>query len=159
MTNGERIRWAFEVLNTRDATPLKDFWTESTVLRLPTGIRRGAEDIGAYFESVFAALPDFQVEVVALVEQGDDVFVQWHVTGHHTGAAFEGIEPTGRMLELDGFDHFTFSGGEPVSNFVVYDQMQFARAVGMMPPDGSAADRAMKAAFNAKTRLASKLRR
>jgi predicted ester cyclase len=159
MTNGERIRWAFEVLNTRDANPLKDFWTASTVLRLPTGTRRGAEDIGAYFESVFAALPDFQVEVVALVEQGDDVFVQWHVTGHHTVAAFEGIEPTGRRLELDGFDHFTFSGGEPVSNFVVYDQMQFARAVGMMPPDGSAADRAMKTAFNAKTRLASKLRR
>jgi hypothetical protein len=29
----------------------------------------------------------------------------------------------------------------------------------MMPPDGSAADRAMKVAFNAKTRLGSKLRR
>ena len=159
MTNGERIRWALGVLNTHDPTPLRDFWTDSTVLRVPTGTRHGAEDIAAYFESVFAALPDFQVEVVALVEQGDDVFVQWHVSGHHTGAPFEGIEPTGRRVELDGFDHFTFSGEEPVSNFVVYDQMQFARAIGMMPPDGSAADRGMKAAFNAKTRLASKLRR
>jgi predicted ester cyclase len=159
MSNGERIRWAFGVLNTHDPTPLRDFWTDSTVLRVPTGTHRGVGEIVAYFESVFAALPDFQVEVVALVEQGDDVFVQWHVTGHHTGAPFEGIEPTGRRLELDGFDHFTFSGGEPVSNFVVYDQMQFARAIGMMPPDGSAADRAMKAAFNAKTRVAAKLRR
>ena len=45
-----------------------------------------------------------------------------------------------------------------VSNFVVFDQMQFARQIGMLPPDGTAADRATKAAFNAKTRLLSRLR-
>jgi len=43
--------------------------------------------------------------------------------------------------------------GNVVSNFVVYDQMQFARQIGMLPPDRSLADRAMKAAFNARTRL------
>jgi hypothetical protein len=39
------------------------------------------------------------------------------------------------------------------------DQLQYAREIGMMPPDGSAADRAMKAAFNARTRLARRLKR
>ena len=49
--------------------------------------------------------------------------------------------------------------GKVTSNFVVFDQMQFARSVGMMPPDGSAADRVMKAAFNAKTRIARRRKR
>ena len=46
-----------------------------------------------------------------------------------------------------------------VSNFVVTDQLAYARQIGMMPPDGSAADRGMKAAFNARTKLARRLKR
>jgi hypothetical protein len=49
--------------------------------------------------------------------------------------------------------------GKIVSNFVVFDQMQYARQLGMMPPEGSPGDRAVKAAFNAKTKLAQRLKR
>ncbi len=45
------------------------------------------------------------------------------------------------------------------TNFVVFDQMQFARQLGRLPSDGSRADRATKAAFNAKTRLLARVRR
>ena len=45
------------------------------------------------------------------------------------------------------------------SNTVVFDQMTFARQVGLLPPDGSGADKALKAAFNAKTRVALAARR
>ena len=45
-----------------------------------------------------------------------------------------------------------------LERFGVYDQMQFARQAGMLAPDGSAGDRATKAAFNAKTRLLARLR-
>jgi hypothetical protein len=37
--------------------------------------------------------------------------------------------------------------------------MQFARQIGMLPADGSPADRATKAAFNASLRLRRRLRR
>jgi hypothetical protein len=46
-----------------------------------------------------------------------------------------------------------------VSNFIVVDQMEYARQLGMIPPDGSAADKVMKAAFNLRTKLARGLRR
>jgi hypothetical protein len=49
--------------------------------------------------------------------------------------------------------------GKVVSNFVVFDQMQYARQLGMMPPDGSGADKAMKTAFNARTKLVERLKR
>jgi hypothetical protein len=51
-------------------------------------------------------------------------------------------------------DHFVLRDGRVVSNFVVFDQLQYARAIGMMPPDASAGDKAMKAAFNARTKIA-----
>jgi hypothetical protein len=37
--------------------------------------------------------------------------------------------------------------------------MQFAHQIGLLPADGSAGDRAVKAAFNAKTRLRARLSR
>jgi hypothetical protein len=49
--------------------------------------------------------------------------------------------------------------GKVVSNFVVFDQLQYARQIGMMPPDGSTTDRAMKGVFNARTKLARQLKR
>jgi predicted ester cyclase len=158
-TNEELIRWAFDVLNTHDVSPVRPMWTSTTVERFPTETCVGADAIAAYFEAAFAALPDFHIEIQALAASGDDVMVRWHLTGTHSGAAWQGIAPTGRRVELDGIDHFVVRGGNVVSNFVVFDQMQFARAVGLLPPDGSSAERAMKAAFAAKTRLMKRLGR
>ncbi len=158
--NGERIRWSFERLNERDLDALRGFWGAETVERFPNGTCRGTDEIAAYFAEAFAALPDWQMEVVTIAEQGDDVFVHWKLTGTHSAGAFQGIAATGRRIALDGIDHFVFDeSGAVVSNFVVFDQMQFARDIGMLPPDGSRADRALKSAFNARSKLAARLRR
>jgi predicted ester cyclase len=153
VSNGELIRWAFDILNTRSVAPLRGFWTDATVERFPQGTRTGERAIAEYFEEAFAALPDFDMQIIALAEQGDDVFVHWKLTGTHSGAPFQGIEATGRRIALDGIDHFVVRDGAVESNFVVYDQMQFARQIGMIPEDGTRADKGMKAAFNAKSRL------
>ena len=60
-TNAELIRWAFDVLNTHDVTPLKEFWTADTVERFPTRTARGAEEISAVFDSFPAARFCFDV--------------------------------------------------------------------------------------------------
>jgi len=158
-TNAELVRWAFDVLNTHDVTPLRPMWTAATVERFPTETCVGTDRIAAYFEAAFAALPDFRIEIQAIAESGENVMVRWHLTGTHSGAAWQGVAPSGKPISLDGIDHFVVRDGTVVSNFVVFDQMQFARAVGLMPPDGSPAERAMKAAFAAKTRLWKRLGR
>ncbi len=155
---GELARWAFEAINERDVQALRELWTAATVERFPSTTVHGADGMAAYFEALFAAVPDVHMRVIALAESGEDVFVHWHLTGTHTGAPFEGIVATGRGLAIDGMDHFVFRDGTIVTNFVVYDQMQFARQIGMLPADGSRADRATKAAFNARTRLRGRVR-
>jgi steroid delta-isomerase-like uncharacterized protein len=157
-SNADLVRWAFDRLNEHDVNPVKQFWTADTVERFPDRTCHGADEIATYFEEVFRAMPDFHMDVISVAEQGDDVFVHWHLTGVHRGPLV-GIEATGRMLSIDGMDHFVFRDGAVVSNFVVFDQMQYARQIGMMPADGSAADKSLKMAFNARTRLVAKLRR
>jgi len=157
-SNGEIVRWTFEVLDAHDVSALRTMWTDATVERFPSSTVHGADGMAAYFEDLFAALPDLRMRVVALAENGEDVFVRWHMTGTHTGEPFEGLEATGRALAIDGMDHFVIRDGTIATNFVVFDQMQFARQIGLLPPDGSRADRATKAAFNAKTRLLARVR-
>lgn len=158
-TNADLIRWAFSVLNTHDVGPLRPMWTATTVERFPDQTAVGADAIAAYFQAAFDAMPDFHIEIQGLVEDGDDVMVRWHLAGTHSGATWQGIAPTGKRLSLDGIDHFVLHDGKVISNFVVFDQMQFARQVGLLPADGSPGDRAAKAAFGAVTRLRQRRRR
>jgi predicted ester cyclase len=157
-TNAQLVAWAFEALNAHDVAALRAVWTNETIETFPDATCRGTDEIATYFESVFSALPDLHFEVVKIVADGDTVFARWHITGMHTGGAWHGIEPTGRRIELDGFDHFTVRDGVIVSNFVVFDQMAVGRQMGLLPPDGSPGDRALKAAFNAKTKIAEAIR-
>ena len=158
-SNAERIRWEFEMLNRHDVSPLKQhMWTTQTVARFPDKTTRGPNELAAYLEGQFAALADWHMDVVTLTGQGEDVFVHWHLTGTHRGAMF-GVEATGKPISVEGIDHFVLLDGKVASIYVATDGMELARQFGMMPPDGSAADRAAKAAFNAKTRLAQRITR
>ena len=155
---GVLIRSAFAALNEQDVQALRGSWSESIVERFPEVTLHGRDEVAGYFETLFAAVPDFHIEIKALVEQGEEVFVRWRLTGTHSGTPFQGIAPSGRSLASDGVDHLVVRDGMVASNFVVYDQMQFARQIGLLPGDGSAGDRAAKAAFNTRMRLLARLR-
>ena len=157
VSNAELIHWSFEQLNRHDTSGLRQLWSDDVVERFPDRTCRSIDEVERYFKDTFAAVPDLRLEVVSIVEQGDDVFARWRLTGTHQGPV-QGIEGTGKPIEVDGIDHFVLRDGRIVSNFVIFDQMQYSRQVGILPAQDSAADKAMKAAFNAGTKLARKLR-
>jgi predicted ester cyclase len=156
--NTELVRRVFDAINAHDLDALGELWAEDGVERFPDATCSGFAEIRAHFEGLFAALPDFHMDLIASAEEGDVVFARWRLTATHTGAAFAGIDRTGARVELDGMDHFTFAGGKVESNFAVFDQMEVARSLGLLPPDGSTADRALKSVFNAKTKVAEAIR-
>lgn len=158
MSNVGLIRAAQDALNQRDFSGVRALSTDETVCRFPDRTCRGAAEIVAYFESAFVAIPDRHLEMVAAVESGEDVVMRFRITGTQEGP-FAGLPGTGKPLCLDGFEHFVMRDGKIVSSFVVSDQLDFARQIGLVPPDGSRPDRAMKAAFTLKTKLARRLRR
>ncbi len=156
-SNGALVRHVFDLLNAQDLRAIEQYWTDDTVDRFPDRTCRGADEIAAYFEAAFAALPDWHMDVVSVVEQDEEVFVRWRLTGTHRGAIM-GIAPTGKRIELDGVDHFVVRHGKIASAFVVFDQLDYARQIGMFPPQGSAIEEMMKTAFNGATKVVQWLR-
>jgi predicted ester cyclase len=160
-TAREVVTEYFDALRAQDLARAVGTWKPGSLDRLhgfsdlvaPDGIR-------SYFGSIFAAMPDFQFEVLSMVAEGDDVAVRWRATGTFDGAGkFEGLAPNGRSVELEGLDLLTVSGGKIVANEAYTNAMEFARQVGALPPRGSSAESAMAAAFNAKTAIAKRLGR
>jgi len=142
------VEWIFSRLNDHDLDALQAVWTDDTVERTPSGELNGAGEITAYFRDQFAGLEGFNLEVLRVIAEGDEAFVHWRLTGTHVGR-LAGIEATGRRVEADGMDHMTLRGGTLLTNTVVFDQMEIARQLGVLPREGTLADTAMKAPLNA----------
>ncbi len=158
VTSTELMRWIFERLNAHDVASLRAFWTDDTVASFPDATCHGPDELAAYFSDKFASIEGFHLEVLAIAESGDNVLVHWRMTGRHTGTLL-GLAGTGRAITIDGMDHFVLRDGKALTNTIVFDQMAFARQVGLLPPDRSAVDQALKAAFNTKTKAVEALRR
>jgi steroid delta-isomerase-like uncharacterized protein len=144
----------FEAVSNRDPHAMADHWREDGVDDLvPLGPLRGSEEIVAFFEELFAAVPDIETTVTRVVAGETQAVVEWRMTGNFTGGPFQGIDPTGRRVDIRGLDLLEIEDGKIVSNTAYYDGMSFARQVGLMPPENSSAENAMKSAFNASTKL------
>jgi steroid delta-isomerase-like uncharacterized protein len=150
----QRVTSYFDAMSRRDAAAMAEYWREDGVEDVvPIGLLRGVDEIRAFLDATFAAVPDARTTVGRIVAGERTCAVEWRLEGTFDGAAFMDIEPTGKHVEVRGFDLFELEDGQIVSNTAYYDGAAFARQIGMLPADGSGADRAMKSAFNAVTKL------
>ncbi len=143
----------FDAIANRDTRAMLSHWSPDGINELvPVGVLRGHGEIAAFFGELFAAVPDVETTVTRLVAGEREAAVEWRMTGHFSGGPFQGIDPTGRRVEMRGLDLLEIEDGLIVGNTAYYDGMSFARQIGLMPPEDSGAERAMKSAFNAATR-------
>jgi predicted ester cyclase len=154
-TAADLMHAEYAAVAAKDLERLSGFWDDHTVqVFLPLQLEVvGETQLRAFFGELFAAVPDlrFVIEVIHDVDAHTAVG-QWFLTGTFTGGSFQGIEPTGRRVQLRGIDVMRFEHGKLRTNEVYYDGLTFARQVGMLPAMGSSADRGMRTAFNAATR-------
>jgi steroid delta-isomerase-like uncharacterized protein len=146
----------FEAIAARDTSAMAGHWRADGVNDLvPLGPLRGTDEIVAFFRELFQAVPDSEMTVTRVVAGETEAAVEWRMTGHFTGGPFQGVDPTGRRVDIRGLDLLEIEDGEIVGNTAYYDGMTFARQIGLMPPANSSAENAMKSAFNAATKLRS----
>jgi steroid delta-isomerase-like uncharacterized protein len=150
----EHARSYFEAIAKRDTSAMAGHWKADGVDDLvPLGPLRGTGELVAFFRELFDAVPDSEMTVTRVVAGETQAAVEWRMTGHFTGGPFQGLDPTGRRVDIRGFDLLEIEDGEIVGNTAYYDGMAFARQVGLMPPENSSAENAMKSAFNATTKV------
>lgn len=150
----ETARAYFDALTARDADAAIRIWAADGVDDvLPLGIFRGREAISAFLKELFAAVPDMRFTVERITADDKVAAVQWRSAGTFSAATFQGLEPTGRRVDLRGVDCLEVVDGKIVHNTGVFDGAAFARQVGLLPPEDSGADRAIRAGFNTVTKL------
>jgi steroid delta-isomerase-like uncharacterized protein len=120
---------------------------------------RGKQALGVFFLELFTALPDMQFTIERIVGGDDHIAVgEWSLSATFDGGPFQGLEPTGRRVELRGVDVMEFEDGRLRHNTIYYDGLSFARQVGLLPTEGSGADRAVTLGFNTLTKAKKGLR-
>jgi predicted ester cyclase len=159
-TAREVVSEYFDALREQDLDRATATWKRGGLDRLfGVGELIAPDGIRDYFATIFAAVPEFRLEVLDVVAEGDKVAVRWRAAGTFSGTGkFQGLTPNGRPIDLEGADVLTVEDGKIVSNEAYTNGIVFAQQVGALPPSGSAAERGMAAAFNAKTALAKRLR-
>jgi steroid delta-isomerase-like uncharacterized protein len=157
------IREAFQgIFSERNLSDPSRYWTDESVdhfLALGKSVC-GKDALAAFFRGLFAAFPDWTLEIEQTVDDGDSrVVVQWTAHGTFNGASWQGIEPTGSKVTVHGVDIISIDrNGKVDQNTVYYDLAAIARQVGMLPREGSTAERAVLAAFNTTTKAKTRLR-
>lgn len=145
----------FETVGRRDLDAMTEFYVPGGVgeiyglvrLEVPTSYR-------AWFGDLFRAFPDFALEIVEIVASGEKAAVRWRATGSFRGATkFEGLEPNGARVEIQGCDVLTVRDGRIQRNDAYMNGAEMMRQLGALPPQGSTPERAMTGLLNLKTRL------
>jgi steroid delta-isomerase-like uncharacterized protein len=144
----------FQALVDRDSKRMAEHWDPQGVEDIgPFGIFRGPDEVRAFFDELFAALPDAESVVERVVADDKAAAVQWRMRGTFSGGSFQGIDAVGKQVELRGCDVVEVENGKIVRNTAFSDGLAFARQIGMVPPQGSGAEKAMYGAFNGLTKI------
>jgi steroid delta-isomerase-like uncharacterized protein len=149
-------RGYFEAVGRRDLDAMTEFYAPGGVgeiyglvrLEVPTTYR-------AWFGDLFRAFPDFLLETVEIVAEDEKAAVRWRATGTFNGSgSFEGLAPNGASVDVQGCDVLTIRDGRIQRNDAYMNGAEMMRQLGVLPPAGSAPEKALTAALNLKTRLA-----
>lgn len=152
-TPEETARSYFDAVIARDAAAMAEHWADDGIEEIvPVGVFRGPDEVKAYFTELFGAVPDMAFTVERVLAQDENVLVQWRGSGTFDGGMLMGVEPTGRRIEMRGLDWLEVKGEKIVRNTAFADGAALARGMGLLPPQGSAAEKAMFGAFNAFTK-------
>jgi steroid delta-isomerase-like uncharacterized protein len=153
------LRDYFEATGRRDLDAMASFWKPDVVEDITgVGILRGEQELRGFFAELFAAVPDLETTPKRIVPHDDVCVVEWRMRGNFSGGPLMGIEATGVWLEMRGCDVFELEDGK-IARYTAYqDGMELARAIGMLPPRESAAEKAMFAAFNGVTKVRQAIR-
>ncbi|HZU59803.1 MAG TPA: ester cyclase, partial [Solirubrobacteraceae bacterium] len=149
----------FAALNAHDLDQATALWAPDAVDRF-VGVQEvvGPEGVREYFSNLFAAFPDFTLEVLDCTTSRQRTAVRWRARGTFAGpGTFQGFEANGAQIDLEGCDVLTVSEDLIRHNDAYVDSGSLAQQLGFLPPAGSRAQERMTRLANLRTRLRTRL--
>jgi predicted ester cyclase len=98
----------------------------------PPGVAPGAEGVRQQFDGFRAAFSDFRATILDQVAEGDKVVTRKLFRGTHQ-APFQGIEPTGREVEIHVIDIVRVRDDQIVEHWNCVDRLGLLAQLGAAP--------------------------
>ena len=147
------------VWNDHDTTALPELVTEDVVWTDPMLVEpaRGVEGVRRFMEDCWRSMPDLHFDITGghcFADAEPVLMVPWKMTGTHLhGFDPPGFAPTGRRIDVDGIDVYTFRGQKIANYAAYYDNAAMARQLGLLPASGSRGERMFVSAQRLGARL------
>ena len=110
----------------------------------------GRDAVRHFCETILRAFPDFRYEIrapICVADDGNSCTVPWTITATHLGVLQPpGFTPTGRTLNMHGFDYIQFRDGQVAnmeSRFDPAEAIEQLMGVRLRPNPGSFAERCL----------------
>ena len=158
-TTAEIAKRYFAALSAHDLDGALACWAPGAIDRLVGARELVAPDgIREYFAALFAAFPDFRLEIVELTSARNRTAVRWRAAGTFAGPGrFEGFIPNDARITIEGCDVLTVQDDLIRRNDAYLDSGDVARQLGLLPPEGSAAQARLTGLANLRTRLRARI--
>ena len=132
------MRRFFDGVNSGDLSVIDDLVADDFVEHQPLpGIAADKEGVRQFFESFRSAFPDFQMELHESVAEGDLACARSTTTGTHQGE-FMGIPPTGKRIEVQGYDLVRIRDGQATEHWGLLDALTMMQQLGAIPEQAPA---------------------
>ena len=99
------------------------------------GLPPGKAGLYAFVKMFRDAFPDINVETLAVVTQGDELWAHARMTGTHKGD-FAGIPATGKKVSVTMFDRVRIRDGKAIEHWGVSDDLGMMTQLGVIPEMG-----------------------
>jgi steroid delta-isomerase-like uncharacterized protein len=118
---------------------------------------RGIPAVQEFMRAGWRGFPDLrfdETDTPHRTADGDDVAWRWRMRGTMIGPLDPpGFAPTGRAMEVEGVDLWTFRGDRIARYRAFYDMNALARQLGIAPAPGSRAEKAIVALQRLQARM------
>ena len=150
----------FAALAAHDLDAATACWRPGAIDRLVGAQELIAPDgIRDYFSTLFAAFPDFDLEVLELTTARHRAAVRWRAQGTFAGPGlFQGFVPNNARIAIEGCDVVTVEDGLIIHIDAYMDSGDIARQLGLLPPAGSLSEARLAKLANARTRATAAIR-
>ena len=130
MTQREQHRSLYlsylEYCNQHDLDGMASFYTSTIKVN---GVAMDPAAVAVQFAPMFSAFPDWHWEIRNLLIDGDYIAGNFAVTGTHR-AAFQGIEATGRRVNISDFTFYRLEDGKFAEVWDLADMDALMRQIG-----------------------------
>jgi predicted ester cyclase len=129
----------YAAFNRNDLDAATMYFTDDVENIDPTGTIKGRDGFRAYIGGFKTAMPDAQLVIRQVVEEGDIAISEGSFTGTFTGPLQTPngpVQPTGKSFSLPFAEVNVAPEGRIASHRVYYDQLTFLGMLGMMPGPG-----------------------